>query len=178
MKFHAFLLALLLAPAVSAAPATPAAHPATGTPSHSVRITGAVKAPAEFDVAALKKLLPRNSGPVDVVCASGATVGKAKNFRGVRLTDVLDRVGIDLKEHKDDRRMVIVARATDGYVVTFSWSELYNTPIGKDVLVAWEKDGKPLDAHEGQLLLISGQDIKTGPRHVRWLSNIEVVRMK
>ena len=79
MTLHAFLLVLLLAPAVSAAPATPtakpAAHPAAGTPSHSVRITGAVKAPAEFDVAALKKLLPRNSGPVDVVCASGATVG-------------------------------------------------------------------------------------------------------
>lgn len=187
MKLHALLFALLLAPAVSAAPATtaatakpttPAAHAMTGTPSHSVRITGAVKAPTEFDVAALKKLLPRDSGPVDVVCASGATVGKVQNFRGVRLTDVLDRVGIDLKAHKDDRRMVIVARATDGYVVTFSWSELYNTPIGKDVLVAWEKDGKPLEAGEGQLLLISGQDIKTGPRHVRWLSDIEVVRMK
>ncbi len=175
MKPPALLLALLLAPALSA---TPAAHPMAGTPSHSVRITGAVKAPAEFDVAALKKLLPRNSGPVDVVCASGAVVGKVENFRGVRLTDVLDRVGIDRKEHKDDRCMVIVARATDGYVVTFSWSELYNTPIGRDVLVAWEKDGKPLDAHEGQLLLISGQDIKTGPRHVRWLSEIEIVRMK
>ena len=45
------------------------------------------------------------------------------------------------------------------------------------MLVAWEKDGKPLDAGEGQLLLISGKDIKTGPRHVRWLDRIEVVRM-
>lgn len=181
MKLHALLLTLLLAPTVSAAPATsvaPAAHPAIGTPSHSVRITGAVKALAEFDVAALKTLLPRDTGPVDVVCASGATVGKVQNFRGVRLTDVIDHVGIDLGGHKDGRRMVIVARATDGYVVTFSWNELYNTAIGKDVLVAWEKDGQPLDAREGQLLLISGQDIKTGPRHVRNLSGIEIVRMK
>lgn len=180
MKLHNFLLALLL-PVLVSAPARaadPAAHPAAGTPSHSVRITGAVKAAAEFDVAALKKLVPRNTGPVDVVCASGATVGKADNFRGVRLTDVLDRVGIDVGGHKDGRRMVIVARATDGYVVTFSWNELYNTPIGKDVLVAWEKDGKPLDVREGQLLLISGQDIKTGPRHVRNLSAIDIVRMK
>ena len=44
--------------------------------------------------------------------------------------------------------------------------------------MAWEKDGKPLEAREGQLLLISGQDIKTGPRHVRWLSGIEVIRME
>ena len=56
--------------------------------------------------------------------------------------------------------------------------ELYNTAIGKDVLVAWEKDGKPLDVREGQLLWISGQDIKTVPRHVRNLSSIEVLRMK
>lgn len=178
MKFHASLLALLLAPAISATPAGPVAHPAGDTPSTSVRITGAVNAPVEFDVAALKQLVPRDTGPVNVVCASGATMDTAQNFRGVRLTDVLDHVGIAVNGHKDARRMVIVARATDGYLVTFSWNELYNTPIGKDVLIAWEKDGKPLDAHEGQLLLVSGQDIKTGPRRVRWLNSIEVVRMQ
>ena len=72
--------------------------------------------------------------------------------------------------------MVVIARATDGYVVTFSWNELYNTPIGDSVLVAYEKDGKPLEPGEGQLLLISGKDTRTGPRHVRWLSEIEVKR--
>ncbi|MDE2407617.1 MAG: molybdopterin-dependent oxidoreductase [Xanthomonadaceae bacterium] len=173
------LAALLLAPA-----AVPLAHADTPVaaanvkPSFEVRISGAVKAPADFDVAALKKMVPRNTGPMDVVCASGATVGKVNNFRGVRLTDVLDRVGIDVGGHKDGRRMVVVARATDGYVVTFSWNELYNTPIGSQVLVAWEKDGKPLEASEGQLLLISGKDTKTGPRHVRNLNAIEVLRMK
>jgi len=185
MKLAPLLLALLLSPPLLATPAQPAkpaaapqTHAVAGTPSTSLRISGAVKAPADFDVAALKKMVPRNTGPMDVVCASGATVGKANNFRGVRLTDVLDRVGIDVGGHKDGRRMVVVARATDGYVVTFSWNELYNTPIGSQVLVAWEKDGKPLEAGEGQLLLVSGKDIKTGPRHVRWLSEIEVVRMK
>ncbi len=178
MKIHAFLLALLFAPALSASQAASASHPQDDMPSTSVRISGAVTAPVELDVAALKRLVPRDTGPIDVVCASGATVGKVQNFRGVRLTDVLDHVGIATTGHKDARRMVIVARATDGYVATFSWNELYNTSIGKDVLVAWEKDGKPLDVHEGQLLLISGQDIKTGPRHVRWLNSIEVVRMQ
>lgn len=184
MKLHYLLLGALLATgslgaATPVTPANKAAQPVGAfTPSTNVRISGAVKAPRQFDVAALKKLTARNSGPMDVVCASGAIVGKVANFRGARLTDVLDAVGLNLDGHKDGRRMVVVARATDGYVVTFSWNELYNTSIGRDVLVAWEKDGKPLDAREGQLLLISGQDIKTGPRHVRWLSNIEVVRMK
>ena len=169
---------LLTAPALHVAYADTPVPIASVKPSIEVRISGAVKAPKTFDVAALKKLTERNSGPMDVVCASGATVGKVNNFRGARLTDVLDAVGLNLDGHKDGRRMVIVARATDGYVVTFSWNELYNTAIGKDVLVAWEKDGKPLDVREGQLLLISGQDIKTGPRHVRNLSSIEVLRMK
>ena len=90
----------------------------------------------------------------------------------------IDTVGLKLEGHKDARTMVVVARATDGYVVTFSYNELYNTAIGKDVLVAWEKDGQPLGPHEGQFLLISGQDIKTGPRHVRNLADIRIVRMK
>ena len=147
-----------------------------GTPSTSVHVIGAVKAPHEFDLTAIKALAAHDTGPAEVVCASGVTVGKVSNFRGVRLTDVINHVGIEEKGHKDTRRMVIIARATDGYVVTFSWNELFNTPIGKDVLVAWEKNGKPLGAGEGQFLLISGQDIKTGPRHVRWLSEIEIKR--
>lgn len=174
MKIHSLLLALLLVPAVHASPAE---HDHTGTPSHSLTISGAVKSPGELDLAAIKKLAPRDTGPMNVVCASGQIKGKVDNYRGVLLTDVLDSVVIDLKAHKDDRRMVIVARATDGYTVTFSWSELYNTDVGKHVLVAWEKDGKPLPVGEGQLLLISGKDLKTGPRHVRWLSSLQVVRM-
>ncbi len=148
------------------------------TPSTSVHVIGAVKAPQDLDMAALKALVARDTGPVDVVCASGATVAKVSNFRGVRLTDVISHVGIAEEGHKDTRRMVVIARATDGYVVTFSWNELFNTPIGKEVLIAWEKNGKPLDVGEGQFLLISGQDIKTGPRHVRWLSEIEIKREK
>ena len=107
MRRLALLLAIALLPATLPTRAADGHAPA-GTPSHAVRISGAVKAPAEFDVAALKKLLPRDTGPVDVVCASGALKGTVQNFRGVRLTDVLDHVGIDFKAHKDDRRMVIV----------------------------------------------------------------------
>ena len=180
MKLRPLVLAALLltTPALHVAYADNPVPMASVKPSIDVRISGAVKAPQSFDVAALKKLTARNSGPMDVICASGATVGKVNNFRGARLTDVLDAVGLNLDGHKDGRRMVVVARATDGYVVTFSWNELYNTAIGRDVLVAWEKDGKPLGVREGQLLLISGQDTKTGPRHVRNLSSIEVLRMK
>ena len=146
------------------------------TPSSTVQITGAVKTPTNFSVVALRQMTGQDTGDMPVVCASGATVATVKNFRGVRLIDVLDRVGIDTGSQQDGRRMVVIARATDGYSVTFSWSELVNTEVGNGVLVAYEKDGKPLEASEGQLLLVSGKDIKTGPRRVRWLSEIVVKR--
>ena len=146
------------------------------TPSTTVQIMGAVKTPTDFSVVALRQMTGQDTGNMPVVCASGATVATVKNFRGVRLIDVLDRVGIDTGSQKDGRRMVVIARATDGYSVTFSWSELFNTDVGNGVLVAYEKDGKPLEPSEGQLLLVSGKDIKTGPRRVRWLSEIEVKR--
>ncbi len=176
---HLASLALIVFAAISTSHAQEAGeHVNGGTPSTSVHVSGAVKTPTDFSVVALRQMTGQDTGEMPVVCASGATVATVKNFRGVRLIDVLDRVGIDVQGHKDARRMVVVARATDGYAVTFSWNELYNTPIGDSVLVAYEKDGKPLEPGEGQLLLISGKDIRTGPRRVRWLSAIEVRRVE
>lgn len=147
-----------------------------GVPSHSVKFFGAVKTPREFTSADLQPMQPSDSGSMPVVCASGATLATVKNFRGVRLVDLLNQVGIDEQGHTDARRMVVIARATDGYLAVFSWSELFNTEIGESVLIAYEKDGKPLGPEQGDLLLISGKDIKTGPRQVRWLSEIEIRR--
>ena len=67
-----------------------------------------------------------------------------------------------------------IASASDGYKVVFSWSELFNSPIGDGVLVMFEKDGNPIGDEEGRLALISTKDIRTGSRHVKWLNDIEV----
>ena len=176
IKYLASLTLIALASISTAHAQAADKHGRSGTPSTAVHVSGAVKAPTDFSVVALRQMTGQDTGAMPVVCASGATVATVKNFRGVRLIDVLDRVGIDTQGHKDGRSMVVIARATDGYAVTFSWNELFNTDIGDGVLVAYEKDGKPLEASEGQLLLVSGKDIKTGPRRVRWLSDIDVKR--
>ena len=109
MKIHTLLLALLLVPAVHASPAE---HDHTGTPSHSLTISGAVKAPGELDLAAIKKLAPKNTGPMNVICASGQLKGKADNYRGVLLTDVLDSVVIDRgARHRRLHRHLLLERA-------------------------------------------------------------------
>ena len=69
---------------------------------------------------------------------------------------------------------MVLASATDGYKVSFSWPELINTEGGAGVLVVFERDGQALGADEGRIALIAAHDLKSGPRHVKWLSHVEL----
>jgi hypothetical protein len=88
---------------------------------------------------------------------------------------VSTRVAVTGEVRKE--RTYVVARATDGYPAVFSWGELYNTPVGRGVLVAFERDGAPLRDGEGRIALVSSADERPGPRHVKWLNRIEVRRV-
>jgi DMSO/TMAO reductase YedYZ molybdopterin-dependent catalytic subunit len=95
-------------------------------------------------------------------------------LKGVRLRAVLERAKIVTADHNTAKKLAIIATATDGYKAVFSWNELFNAELGDSVLVLFERDGQPLAAAEGPLALISGKDVRTGPRHVKWLKAIEV----
>jgi DMSO/TMAO reductase YedYZ molybdopterin-dependent catalytic subunit len=95
-------------------------------------------------------------------------------LRGVRLRAVLERAQVKTVDHNTVKKLAVIASASDGYKVVFSWSELFNSELGDSVLVLFERDGKPLAPAEGPLALISGKDIRTGPRHVKWLQTVEV----
>lgn len=56
-------------------------------------------------------------------------------------------------------------------LLIFSWSELFKSDVGDQVLVLFEWEGKPLGIEVGPPALISGKDIRTGPRHVKWLQS-------
>ena len=104
-------------------------------------------------------------------------VVEEKGYRGMRLVDLLAEAQI-----RDDaplalRRTYVVAVASDGYPAVFSWGELYNTPIGSGVLIATDRDGVPLREGEGAFALVSLADARPGPRHVKWLTRIEVRRV-
>ena len=98
-------------------------------------------------------------------------------LKGVRLRALLERAKVVAADHNTVKKLAIIASASDGYKVVFSWSELFNAELGDAVLVVFERDGKPLAAAEGPLALISGKDIRTGPRHVKWLQSVEVRRI-
>jgi DMSO/TMAO reductase YedYZ molybdopterin-dependent catalytic subunit len=157
-----FALALLVAP-VSAI--------ADGTVSTSLRVDGLVDQPTTFTVDDLRKL---DAKDVELVSEAGA----ARQYHGVLLRDVLAACKPTAKGRFDLRRSYIVARAADGYVVVYSWGEIFNSAIGDRVLVAYEEGGTPLPDGEGRIALVSGGDLRSGPRHVKWLESIAMRRVE
>lgn len=155
-----------------------AAHSQVADPAkyvtQSVSIAGAVEHRQKLGVADLKAFPPAQQGETPLVCQSGAKLGQLENIKGVLLRDILEKAAVIAKNHNDVKKMAIIATAADGYKVVFSWSEIFNSPLGDGVIVFYEKDGQALDDDEGRIALVSTKDIRSGPRHVKWLQRIEV----
>ncbi|KAA2223841.1 molybdopterin-dependent oxidoreductase [Chryseobacterium sediminis] len=144
--------------------------------SSEVHVKGDVVNPLTLTVDSLKKMNVKELRDFKIVCQSGLTKDSIESTKGVLLTDILNKAKIAQKDHKD-RNFYIVARAADDYKATFSWAELFNNPTGEKVYVVFEQNGEPLKK-KGEMIVVSLSDIKTGPRHVKWLKSIEVTRVK
>jgi DMSO/TMAO reductase YedYZ molybdopterin-dependent catalytic subunit len=137
-------------------------------------IAGEVKRPLTLAAAALREL---PSGAQTSYRSSREISGQAPSateVRGVRLLALLEQAGLAEGSRLDWRKAVVVAVARDGYRVVFSWPELANTAGGAQVMVAYERDGAPLAAEEGPLAIHAPADVRSGPRHVKWLQRLEV----
>jgi DMSO/TMAO reductase YedYZ molybdopterin-dependent catalytic subunit len=142
--------------------------------SDTLSVRGAVEHPLTLSVDDLRAFPPQQLAEVQLTRQSGADAGKLQDLKGVRLADLINRAVPVVHDHNDVKKMIVVATATDGYRVVFSWSEIFNSPAGDGMLVYVEKDGKPLGEDEGRIAMISAKDTKTGPRHVKWLQTLEV----
>ncbi len=97
----------------------------------------------------------------------------ARQYTGCLLRDVLAAAKpVESKPH-DLRKSYVVARASDGYEVVFSWAELFVSPVGSNVYVVYERDGAPLAEDEGRIALVVLTDMRP-IRHVKWLSALIV----
>ncbi|BDD91793.1 hypothetical protein PanNE5_12330 [Pandoraea sp. NE5] len=163
---------------VSPLPPLPLAHLAPAAPhalvSREVVVSGCVKRRYSFDLCALMRLPTQLTGPLDVVCLSGRMVRCASEYKGVRLSALLDIAQLCLPHARDFTRAYVLAQGADGYTVMFSWHELYNTPVGIGALVVYERDGQPLDDDEGGIGLISTSDFRVALRQVRALKRLSV----
>jgi len=157
--------------------ALPEKKPLNPDTATSLSIGGAVRYRTSLPTESLRTSpLIVEMEPVPLTVRNGEVRRTLSGYRGIKLTDLLDQAQFEPSDHNSLKRSYVVARATDDYTVVFSWSELYNTAIGAGVLVLVEKDGQALPTTEGPLALISRLDLRTGPRHVRWLASIEIRR--
>lgn len=153
------------------------AGPASKYITERITVAGAVEHPLVLDVAALRAFAPPQLAEVALARKAGAGDGKPDQLKGVLLRAILEKAGVVTRDHNDVKKMAVIAIASDGYKVVYSWSEIFNSAAGDGMLVYFEKNGQPLADDEGRIAMIAAKDIRTGPRHVRWLQSIEVKKI-
>jgi DMSO/TMAO reductase YedYZ molybdopterin-dependent catalytic subunit len=139
-----------------------------------IRVGGNVERVLVLSVEDLQRIPVQHLEERRIVGAPGNGTESLRRFTGCRLRDVLDAAVLTERTRRDLRRSYVVAAASDGYEVVFSWGELYNSPAGDGVLVVYAIDGAPLPDGEGRIALVSLNDTRPGPRHVKWLARIDV----
>jgi DMSO/TMAO reductase YedYZ molybdopterin-dependent catalytic subunit len=142
-------------------------------------LSGRFQRPLSFDLARLKAYESVQATPFDLRCyTTNRFIRSVEPYRGVRLTTLISEAGLPNSEPVEFKRTVFVAVGHDGYAVTFSWHELFNTPVGENVLIAYECGGCALEVEDGVPILFSGSDILPAPRHVKRLARIEAHVLK
>jgi hypothetical protein len=137
-------------------------------------LSGRFQRPLSLSLEQLRRYDSVTATPFDLRCyTTNRFIRSVDAYRGVRLTTLITEAGLPNDVPGEFKRTVFVALGQDGYVVTFSWHELFNTPVGDNVLVAYECGDLMLDAEDGAPILFSGADLLPAPRHVKRLARIE-----
>ena len=156
---RALLIWLFLSTLALAQQAAPA------IPSTSVKLDGAVKTPATYTLAELSAM----SSPSVTLNIQGHDAASG-SWKGVPLMALIEKVGtLEEKSHGAYLQHVIIARGTDGYGVAIAIGEIEPKFEGKQVIVAYQKDGAPLSS----LRLVIPGDTHAG-RDVRDLAELTV----
>ena len=142
--------------------------------STEIEVSGLVENNIKLDVKELEKMSYFKSGSTPVVCMSGETKDNVESYEGVLLRDIIDKAILKVNSRKEYNNIYFKAISTDGYEAIFSYNEVFNTKLGDNIIVFYKKNGNYLEDYQGKIALISIDDIKNGPRHIKWLKKIVV----
>lgn len=142
---------------------------AFGHPSTSFQLTGLVSHPGTFTLAKLQTF------PKVTVTSNTQPLG-AHSFAGARLYSLLQQAGImtDSTRKNDILRKAALITGTDGYGVAIALGEIIPRFANKQVILAYEEDGKPLPQTDGFARLIVPGDAFAG----RYVSNVAQVTVE
>ena len=100
-------------------------------------------------------------------------------FEGVNLKSVLEKAGVGFGETLRGKRLAscLVAEAADGYRIVIALPELDHAFTDKQIILAFLKNGKPLDEKEGPYRLVI-PDEKRPARWIRQLTALKIVNVQ
>jgi len=137
-----------------------------------VTIGGWVRQPLQLTLPQLAARDDVRAVQFTVVCTFDGAHGGARAYTGVPLAALVLQAEPAFEQRTDFKRVALVAESVEGYRALFSWGEVFNTPVGDGVLVAW-----PSGQTEGPVALVSLQDLATGPRFVQGLAGVTLWRL-
>lgn len=102
--------------------------------------------------------------------------GETHQYRGALLQRVLNDAcpSIAAMDKHARTRAAVKVTATDEFAAVLGAMELDSTFKAQPVLLAWERDGAPLDGHFGPFQLIVPEDLRHS-RNVRNVNRVEVI---
>jgi hypothetical protein len=162
MNYTRFVLALVLLTGLVFAQAPPAAV---------LAVQGDIPTPLSMTADDLAKL-PRETASVPAADGSKIT------YEGVTLRALLQKAGAPFGKQLRGKVLTtyVLAKAQDGYQVIFTLGELDPDFGNETILVADQRDGKPLPDKQGPFRLVCPNDHE-GARSVRMLQTLEIVRL-
>ena len=104
--------------------------------------------------------------------------GPSTTFEGVALEAVLEKAGVGFGQTLKGKRLAsyLLVEAADGYRVVVALPEIDPAFTDKQVLLAFSKDGKPLDEKEGPYRIVI-PDEKRMARWVRQVTTLKIVEV-
>jgi hypothetical protein len=100
-------------------------------------------------------------------------------FEGVTLKSVLEKARVSFGETLRGKRLAycLLAEAADGYRVVIALPEMEPAFTDKQIILAFLKDGKPLDEKEGPYRIVI-PDEKRPARWIRQLTALKIVNVQ
>jgi hypothetical protein len=101
--------------------------------------------------------------------------GQTALFEGVALKSVLEKAGVTFGDSLRGKRLVscVLVQAADDYKVVFALPELDPAFNDKQIVLAFLKDGKPLDTKEGPYRVV----IPDEKRMARWIRQVTMLKI-
>jgi hypothetical protein len=110
------------------------------------------------------------------VKATTSASGESATFEGVALEAALEKAGVAFGQTLKGKRLAscLLVEAADGYTVVIALPEIDPAFTDKEFVLAFLKDGKPLDEKEGPYRIVI-PDEKRMARWVRQVTTLKIV---